>query len=405
MTRSVRLVLVAIFATFSVQVLVLILAPLRAVDLGLGISTAAAIVAAWGLFGLIADIPASALSDVRGRRPAIAAGGIAMLLAAVVLALASDLSEMLAGMLLFGLGQALSFGPLLAFLTEVSESDAHARVQGVNGALQGIGSIVGALLAGVFAVLDPSLAFIPVVALSIVVVVAILPVQEHAARTIAASTVRRVLGSYGRALRMVRERPAVSFGSLLSVLYSITFLVVAASILPLVLVEIEGYGPALAGAVIALRNLASALLSMTFAAVTSRFGVARTVVRLSWLAALGTALLGVATASPLLIWIPLLIQAVGLAYGVAASNVLVTRQTTVDERAVGMSATTVASRLTVLIVPLAVAPLIAPATVDLAFLLAAAICVPVIVLMHKLARDLPDGGPRDASVHAGGRDG
>jgi hypothetical protein len=76
---------------------------------------------------------------------------------------------------------------------------------------------------------------------------------------------------------------------------------------------------------------------------------------------------------------------------------MVKQATGVDERALGMSATTVASRLTVLIVPLAVAPLVAPATVGAAFFLAAAMSVPVVLAMRAVAQHIDDPGPRQAA--------
>ena len=280
MTRQVSFVLVAITATFAVQVMVLILVPLKAAALGVPASTAVALVATWGLLGMVIDIPGSALSDAVGRRWVIAVGGTAMAVAAVMLAIATDLAALLAGMVVFGLGQALSFGPALAFLTEVASPAEHDKVQGVNGAAQGVSGILGALLAGLFAQLGYGIAFVPVFVLAVIVMASVLATPESLARPSRARNVHGLLGSYKRALRMTVRRPPVAFASLLSVLYAIVFLVVAASTLPLVLVEIEGYSPALAGALIAFRNLVAAALSLTFAAVTRRYGLARTVVRL-----------------------------------------------------------------------------------------------------------------------------
>jgi MFS family permease len=402
MTRSVNLVLVAIFATFAVQVMVLILVPLKAVDLGLPPSTAAGIVAAWGLLGIVADLPGSALSDLVGRRKVIAMGGMTMAMAAVLLGASVDMVTLLAGTALFGLGQALSFGPSLAFLTEVAPPLEHDKVQGVNGAAQGISSISGALLAGLFAAFGLGVAFVPVLALAAIATIAVLAVPEKIVRPRWAGGGRDLFSSYGRALRMNVRRPPIAFASLLSVLYSIVFLVVAASVLPLVLVEIEGLGVALAALLVAFRNLVSAALSLTFAPVSRRYGVTRTVKHMSWLAALGTALLAFTTGSPILVLIPLAIQAAGMAYGAAAANVLVKRATAIDERALGMSSTTVASRFTVLVVPLMLGPLIAPPSAGGAFLLAAALAVPVILSMYAVAahiHDREDGEPaREGSV-------
>jgi MFS family permease len=399
MTRHVVLLLVAISAMFMVQVMVLILAPLKGVELGLPASTAVALIAAWGLLGIIADIPGSALSDALGRRFVISLGGVAMAVAAVMLALATDFVGILGGMVLFGLGQALSFGPALAFLTEVTAPSAHARVQGVNGAAQGMSSVVAALLAGSLAQFGSDVGFIAVMVLALIVTASVLAAHESSIRPVGALSGRSIVGSYGRALRMTLGRPPIAFASLLSVLYAIVFLVVAASVLPLVLVEIEGYTAVLAGAVLAFRNLVSALLSLSFAAVTQRFGLTRTVVYMSWLAALGTALVAVTTTSPLLLLIALAIQAAGVAYGAAAANVLVKQATSEGERALGMSATTVTSRITVLVIPLVIAPLIAPSTSGAAFLVAAALSVPVILLMHAVARRVDDPESRPAASH------
>ena len=393
MTRPVVLVIVAIFATLAAQIMVLILVPLAAVDLGLSPTTAVALIAVWGLLGIFIDIPISALSDARGRRPPVVAGGLAMAAGVVALAMASDLALLLVGMALFGLGQSLTFGPLLAFLTEIAEPARHANIQGVNGAIQGVATVIGALLAAVFAGAGLAIAFIPVFVLALVTSAAVIAVPERLGHSVRGFDRRQLFGSYRLAFKMGVSRPGVTLSSLMSVLFSIVFLVAVASILPLVLVEIEGYAIVLAAALVAFRNLAASVMSLAFARVSGRFGVTRSLVNLSWLAVIGTALLAVTTASPVLILIPLVMQAAGLAFGPAAANVLVTQATSVDERAVGMAAGTVAGRLAVLVVPIMLAPLVVPSMAGSAFLAAAAMAAGVVLLMHVVARRVVEPGP------------
>jgi MFS family permease len=395
-TTAVGPLLVAIFATFAVQVMVLLLAPLKAVDIGVPVSTATTLVAAWGLLGILADLPGSALSDALGRRRVIAVGGVTMGLAAVILAFSTDLMGILTGMVVFGAGQALSFGPALAFLTEVAPENAQPRIQGINGAVQGVSSVAAALLAGVLIPHGFDVAFGSVVVLSLVVSLAVLSVgRSHEIRM---PVQRRpgVFGSYARALHMITRRPPVTFAALISVVYALGFLVVTASVVPIVLIEFEGQDPTVVGIVIAVRNLVAAALSLTFPAAVRRYGMVRATVATSWIAVIGTGALAIVVVAPQLVWVALLVQAAGMAFGAAATNLLVRQSTSDQERAVGMSATTLTSRVTVLVVPILIGPFMSQSAVPLVFLVTAGIGVFAVLLMSVVGRDVHDPFPARA---------
>jgi DHA1 family bicyclomycin/chloramphenicol resistance-like MFS transporter len=382
--------LVAIFATFTVQVMVLLIAPLKAVAIGVPVSTATALVAAWGVLGILADLPGSALSDSLGRRRVIAVGGLTMGVAALIFAVSTELMGLVTGMVVFGVGQALSFGPALAFLTEVAPENAQPRIQGLNGAVQGVSSVTAALLAGVLIPHGFDVALGAVLGLSIVVSVAVLSVGRSHEMPMPVRRRPGVLGSYARALHMIARRPPVTFAALISVVYAIGFLVVTASVVPIVLTEFDGEDPTLVGIVIAVRNLVAATLSLTFPAAVNRFGLVRSIVATSWVAVIGTGALALMVVASHLGWVALLIQAVGMAYGAAATNLLVRQSTSEQERAVGMSATTLTSRITVLVVPLLIGPFMSQSTVSLVFLVAAGLGVPAVLLMSVVGRDVRD---------------
>ena len=233
-------------------------------------------------------------------------------------------------------------------------------------------------------------------ALSVIVSLAVLRVRRTLESRVRVQRHYGMLDSYGRALRMIVRRPPIAFAALLSVIYALGFLVITASVLPVVLIGFEGMDPQFVGIIIAARNLVAAVLSLTFAAAVSRFGLVKATVATSWLALLGTGALAIVAVAPELVWVPLLIQAAGMAYGAAATNLLVRQATSEQERAVGISATTVTSQITVLAVPLVIGPLIFPSTAAFAFVAAAIVGIPIVLLMSAVGRNVHHLSPGQA---------
>ena len=389
MTRNVKALLTAVFCAYWVQIAVLILAPLKAIELGYPAWAAAALVALWGLLAVVMDLPAAALSDQRGRRATVIAGGGLMAGSALALGFATDYLGLALGIMLFSLGQALSIGPMLAFLTEATAADQQRRVQGINGFIQGVSSVVAAMAAGLLAQVDFFLAFVPLLLASIGVIVAAAVTRETISRTRPDRGRDQVLTAHLRAIRMAAARPAVGFATLGVILFAVVFTVVASTVLPIVLVDFEGYAPALVGVLLAFRNLTAAGVALSFAPVTRRWGVPRAVMWTGVLGVVGTALFAVTTGEPLLLLVALAIQGVGVAYSAPAANVLITDSTSTGERAVGISSLTVASRATVLVMPLALAPFLTASAGGFVFVVSAGLALAVLLSMAWLRPRIP----------------
>ena len=389
MTRDVKALLAAVFCAYGVQIAVLILAPLKAIELGYPAWAAAALAALWGLLAVVLDLPLSALSDQRGRRPTIVIGGLLMAGSATALAVAHDYLGIALGVVLFSVAQSLTIGPLLAFLTEATATPQQRRVQGLNGFVQGVSSVAAAVTAGALAQVDFSLAFVPLVLASLGVAVAVSLTRETTSRRRPSRGRDQVLTAHVRAIRMAWSRPAVGFGTLSVILFALVFTVVASTVLPIVLVDFEGYAPVLVGALLAFRNLVAAGVALSFAPVTRRLGVPRALLRTGVLGVIGTALFAITTGEPLFLLIALAIQGVGVAYSAPGANVLITESTTTDERGVGIAALTVASRGTVLVVPLVLAPLLTASAGGSVFVVSAVLAAAILLVMSHLSRRIP----------------
>lgn len=390
MTRNVKALLAAIFCAYWVQIAVLILAPLKAIELGYPAWAAVALAALWGLLAVVLDLPASALSDQRGRRTTVIGGGMLMAASTLALAFATDYLGLALGIVLFGVGQAFTVGPMLAFLTESTAASEQRRIQGINGFVQGVSSVVAAVAAGLLAQIDFFLAFMPLLLASIGTVVAVTFTRESILRTRPARGRELVLTAHVRAIRMVIARPALSFATLSVVLFAVAFTVVASTVLPIVLVDFEGYSAALVGVLLAFRNLTAAGVALTFAPVTRRWGVPGAQLRTGMLAVIGTALFAITTGEPLLLLVALAIQGIGVAYTAPVANVLIADATGTGERAVGIAGLTVATRATVLVVPLALAPFLTASAGGTVFVLAAGLSAAILVGMVLLSRRIPD---------------
>lgn len=350
--RHLSFVLGSIFCLFAAQTYVFALIPLAAAGLGLpGILIGVLVGVAAGL-GLVSDVLVAVVSDAIGRRGPMLAGAACGVLSGILFALGSDFPTLLAGALVFGLSMSLAIGPALAYVTEASTPEDHARIQGYNGAVQGLSALAGALLVG-FAVDHfgpPASALLGSVLMGAVLILAY-PLGETVRRMPAPRSPRRLAGAYVSAARMLATRPPLQLASLVSLLYGSVVFVIGTAFVPLYIVRDLGQSAVLAGALLGARSLAMTLTSPFFGRIVERYGLLATMFGACGVATVGVVLTAVSS-SPAFLFVALVLQGAGIGFTPAISNILITSATERRERALGFATNSFAARGGSLISPL-----------------------------------------------------
>lgn len=355
MKRNVSLILGAVFIIFAAQTMVSVLVPFSATRSGLSASIIGLLVSIPLGLGLLVDIPIAKASDLLGRRPAIIAGGIVGTIAAITLALGEDLGHLVAGSVLFGLALSLLVGPALALVTEVSTHENHARVQGFNGAVQGLSALMGAGAVGILLTsAGTSVSFVAVAILIAATIGLAAPIREQArsqARLPSGNPLTAFGSAYRRALAMLFQEPTLMMAAAAASLYGLVFLIVGNAFAPVYLVG-AGHSSADAANLLAVRSTVGAALSLTFGFVVVRTGMVRLILAANALGVIGIGLIPLMAQSDFIL-VAFALQGIGVAYGPATVNLLVTSATSESERAIGFSATMLAARVTGTLLPIA----------------------------------------------------
>lgn len=355
MTRDVRLILATVFVLFAVQTIVSVLVPLVASRIGLGTSVIGILVAIPVAVGLITDIPFGRASDVLGRRPAIIAGAVFGASAALVFMSAASLPVLVAGSVLLGFALSMAIGPALAFVTETVHPENHARVQGFNGAVQGVSALAGAAAVGALVTYwGPGTAFLSTALLWASAVMLALLIRERARGGrvgLPQDPLAAFVRPYARVIRLLRDEPRMVMAGTGALLYGLQFLVVGNAFIPVFLVGTGGYSEAHVGLLLGLRSLVAAALSVVFGIVVARAGMVRSIIVPNALGIVGLGLVPLLADSPLLIG-SFVLQGIGIAFGPATVNLLITSSTSESERAIGFSATNLMARTAGVLAPL-----------------------------------------------------
>src|SRR5690348_17332760 len=118
-----------------------VLIPLAAIDMGLSGPAIGVLVAVLAGLGLATDMLVAVISDHLGRRARMLLGAMLGVVAGITLSTAVDFWGLLAGAVAFGVSLSLAVGPSLAYVTEACQPRDAARVQGYNGAIQGLAAL------------------------------------------------------------------------------------------------------------------------------------------------------------------------------------------------------------------------------------------------------------------------
>ncbi len=349
--RNLYLVFAAIFCLFATQTVVFVLIPLAAAAMELPGVAIGVLVAVLAGLGLASDVLVAVTSDRLGRKPLILTGAGLGVLAGILLAVAEDFPTLFAGAVALGLSLSFAVGPALAYVTEACRPEQAARVQGYNGAVQGLSALAGAFAIG-FAIdhLGTGRSSLLISVLMAVACLVVLRLDETVARTRPPSA-RELAGSYRRAIRLLVTRPPLQLAALVSLIFNSVVFVVGNSFLPIYIVRDLGQSAVLAGTLLAARNVAMTVASPLFGVAVSRFGLVATMLGTNALAVLG--MVGVALApDPQLLYIPLALAGFGTGFAAATANTLVTSATGRHERALGFATNSLVGRAGSLMSPL-----------------------------------------------------
>ena len=121
--------------------------PIYLGQLGANTMTIATVFSAFGLAMMVAHIPAGYLADRIGRKPLLIASWMSGLVATWVMALATDLSVFIIGMLLYGLTAFVS-SPLNSYVTAARGKLTPARAMTYGSAAFNLGTVIGPLTGG-----------------------------------------------------------------------------------------------------------------------------------------------------------------------------------------------------------------------------------------------------------------
>lgn len=344
MNRNLYLVFGGIFCVWATQTVAFVLIPLIAADLGLSGVLIGVLVATPAGLGFATDILVAAISDRVGRRGPMVVGTLFGIFAGAFLALGSSFATLLGGALAFGISMSLSVGPALAYVTEACLPRNGARVQGYNGAVQGLSALASAVVVG-FAVEEygaPRSAWIISLLMATSLSLFVL-LSERLTQNTTRWSGKELARSYTAALRMLIGRPQLQLASLVALVYSSVVFVLGNAFLPIYIVRDLKQSAVLVGVLLATRNIAMTFSSPFFGYTFGRFGVVRAVVGAASLATLG--LLGMAfVTDPRFLFVPMALQGLGVGFTAAASNTLVTAATGRRERALGFAATSLVFR-------------------------------------------------------------
>jgi len=121
---------------------------IRAKDSGLPLAFAPAVIAVMSLVYALSAYPAGKLQDRNGARPLLLFGLIVLIAADLLLAFASSLAGVFAGIGLWGLHMGLTQGVLAALIAATAPDRLRGTAFGLFGLITGVASLIASALAG-----------------------------------------------------------------------------------------------------------------------------------------------------------------------------------------------------------------------------------------------------------------
>ena len=271
---------------------------------------------------------------------AVAGGAIGMVDGFVTLGIAG---------VLLGVSTSLAFVPALSVSTEVVDRRHQPRLQGRNGAIQFVAALAGVVVGSAVAA-DRQIAFGCLAGLGVAILAASVAFPSSDATSGPSHSVSRSIGaSYGRAIHLLLTSAPVQFAALTATIFTLLWVSVGGSFVPLYMLTDLGYSGEQMGAVLAFRAILAALASLGLGWVVAKIGLgAATVIPFAAGLAI-TASVGLSELAA-----PALIAASGLALGfvIVSGNISLALGTASHERTIAVAATIFTSRIAAFIIPI-----------------------------------------------------
>jgi hypothetical protein len=357
--RSLAGLLALLFSYFAVFSLVLTVLPFSAEAAAMPPVAVGAVLAVFGGLGLVVEPVVGALANRVGRRAVIRVGGMVGAAGALVPAVRLDEATVLVFALSASVAACCIVNPALSALSAQGD-DRQARIQGVNAAVQRLGSL---LAAGALALLLTEERLPALHVLAAVCYLAVAACAGAIAPPVHDGPPRGRAGlrtAYSRSYSLALTSPGIARGALVNAGLTLFFLL-GSSFYPLLVLE-RGDGPGYVGLALGMRDAVAVVAGPFFAAACRRFTLRRV-----WPAAaavgLATLLGSVLVEAPLASGLLFAGHGAAIGLGIAATNLHVTEATTERQRVFGFAATSLASRLVNLVVPLALGSVLGFASV------------------------------------------
>jgi MFS family permease len=381
-------VLLTILLLFVAQTMVPVLVALVGADTGLGPIAIGILVAIPLTVGLVADIPFAWASDRIGRRPMLMGSALAGVCGALTLAIGRGVPILIVGVSLWGLAFSMGSSPILALLSETTDQIGQARIQAINGAVQGVSAFLGAALAGaISARAGPYLGFLAAVALMVGVGALGSFIREPPRSVLQGKDFRlaSALAPYLEVPRLLRTRPILLACAVGAALYTLQFVVVGNSFVPVFLVSTAGQSSADVGFLLAVRGLVAAGASLAFALLVRRLGVPTLMIGPTLIGMAGVVLVPV-VAGTAFQPIAFALQGIGVGFAPATINVLIASTTATSERALAFSTSVLLGRGLALVAPLSLGAAASRLGYEVLFYVAALAGTSAVALMALLLR-------------------
>jgi MFS family permease len=273
----------------------------------------------WSLSRLIFTPIVGPLSDVKGRKKIIAIGLSVFTSVSVLYSLAWNFASMLSFRFLHGLGSAMTIPIALAYVAELAPSGREGRCMGnMNLAMfagMGLGPLIGGYLGDNFSIDTPFYAMGALASLSLILLLALLPEdRREAKRSRRPSVITVMKSSLIRAAFIYRAVMALGIGGIMSFMS----IFISGS-------EEEGglgFPISIAGIIISISQVSSALLQRPLGAVADRYDKHRLVILGGTISAIGYSLLSTSRTLKGLIGF-LLVTSLGNAVGMPAITALI----------------------------------------------------------------------------------
>lgn len=329
--RGIRVLLLCVFTVMLGLGIIGPIIPIYAKSMGATYSQVGLLGFVWSLSRLIFTPFVGRLSDIKGRKKIIAVGLLAYAIVSVLYAAAWDYSSLLSFRFFHGLSSAMSIPIAMAYAAEMAPGGREGRYMGsMNLAMfagMGLGPLIGGYLGDNFSLHAPFYVMGALTALSLILLMIFLPEAGKGVRKHTRPSFRMVFkSSLIRAAFIYRAVMALGIGGTMSFMA----LFISGP-------EEDGglaLSISLAGLIMSLSMVPSALLQRPFGVVADRYDKFRLVILGGMIGALGYSLLPLSRSLTSLIGFLLLIS-LGNAIGMPALTALIT----IEGRGVGMGTT------------------------------------------------------------------